>query len=218
MLKKLFIIYLITVVIYFVYQNNLRNSYQEKITPISADFAVNNSGSSSKPEGNVHKYNFFSDGYTNLNISSLEKYSLTAMVASKTNYTERWNSKIAPYDLALIWGRLMEPDCLKTVTYSQSGRWYYYRYTGDFPLDSSYIVSHSSNNHIIPASNAILKCLSVIKVGQVVSLEGYLVNIDGKDGNYDVLWHSSRSRTDSGDGSCELFYVNKISINGITYI
>lgn len=213
MLKKFFILYLIAVAIYFVYQNNLRLSYQDKIIPISADYVSNNSVAK-----NAQKYNFFSDGETNLNISALEKYSLTAMVASKTGYTLGWNSKIAPYDLALIWGRLMDPDCLKTVRYSQNGRWYYYHYSGDFPLDGSYIVSHSSNNHIIPASTAILYGLASIKVGQVISLEGYLVNIDGNDGGNTVWWHSSRTRTDSGDGSCELFYVNKISVNGKTYI
>lgn len=206
MQKKDFILIFIIVAIFFFYQQNNKTHHIDKIIPASVSSLSND-----------EKYNFYSDGYTKLNITPLEKYALTAMVVSKQHYTERWNAKIAPYDLALIWGRLMDPDCLKTVSYSQGDRWYYYQYTADFPMDKQYITSHSSNNHIIPASDAILDELDKINVGQMIYLEGYLVNIDGKDGDRNVGWHSSLTREDSGDGSCELFYVNKISVNGITY-
>ncbi len=207
MQKKDFIIFLIIIGIYFFYQqNHLPSTVNGRVqVPV---------GASDKGE----KYNFYSDNHTKLNISGMERYYVTAKVVSKANYSSGWNSKISPYDLALAWGRLMDPDCLSTVSYWQSNRWYYYRFTDKFPLDKGYIISHSSNNHIIPSNDTILKVLASVKVGQVITLDGYLVDIAGKDGNYNVGWNSSRSREDSGDGSCELFYVSRVIKDGKTYI
>lgn len=205
MSKNFFILCLMLFTVWFLYSNKDHLSQKQNIA----------AGSSQSKTG---AYNFYSDGETNLNITALEKYSLTAMVVSKKHYIFGWNSKIAPYDLALVWGRLMDQDCLNTVSYSQNGRWYYYRYNSEFPLDNQYIISHSSNNHIIPGTYSLLNKLDSIEVGQIISLEGYLVNIEGNDHGHNVWWHSSLTRNDSGDGSCELFYINKLSVNGLTYI
>jgi hypothetical protein len=44
------------------------------------------------------------------------------------------------------------------------------------------------------------------KRGEIVHMEGYLVRVDGPDG---FQWASSLSRSDTGNGACELFWVER---------
>jgi hypothetical protein len=151
-------------------------------------------------------------------ISALAKYDITALVVSKYNYWyDDWRAKVAPYDVALVWGDLAKPENEKYVTYSQFGRWYYYRWRGDSPYDENFIIRHSSNNHIIPANDIIKRAIASLRKRRAVRLEGYLVNVDGKEHGRPFWWHSSLTRDDTGDGSCELFYVNKVTTDGKTY-
>jgi hypothetical protein len=45
-----------------------------------------------------------------------------------------------------------------------------------------------------------------LRVGQIVTLDGYLVNATGPEGR---TWNSSLTRDDTGNGACELIYVEK---------
>lgn len=136
-------------------------------------------------------------------------YRIYAMVMSKRKYNWGWESQISPYDLALAWNKLMLPEYQKGIRYSQSGRWYHYVYSCEFPLPKSYIISHSSNHHIIPANENVKKALDKVKKRQKIYLEGYLVNIKGKFQGREVWWNSSMTRNDSGNGACEVLYLTK---------
>jgi hypothetical protein len=153
-------------------------------------------------------------------IYPVAKYKIAAVVASKKNYNSSWNGwegKLAPIDLALIWGKLPSPEYRKYIRYSQSSRFYFYRYELDSPVDKGYIGPHSSNHHIIPANDNIYRALKKLEEDQSVELDGYLVNIKGVYKGRDIWWNSSLTRTDSGDGACELFYVTKIRFGGNIY-
>lgn len=58
--------------------------------------------------------------------------------------------------------------------------------------------------HLIAADAAVDATLDRIREGHIVSLSGYLVNVEGDDG---WRWRSSLRRTDTGAGACELIYV-----------
>jgi hypothetical protein len=51
--------------------------------------------------------------------------------------------------------------------------------------------------------------LKRIRVGDVVSLEGMLVEADKANG---WRWRSSLARDDTGNGACELVYVQSLTI------
>jgi hypothetical protein len=51
--------------------------------------------------------------------------------------------------------------------------------------------------------------LKAARAGQLVHLKGMLVRADGKDGWH---WVSSLSRTDTGDGSCEVIWVESAQV------
>jgi len=144
-------------------------------------------------------------------------YSLSALVVSKRYYSSGWEAEISPMDLALAWGRMVEPDVDRHLSYSQNGRWYFYTYDGKTPVGKSYIASHSANNHIIPATPNLKAALNGVESDQMVSLEGFLVDVDGRMSGRTVWWRTSLSRTDSASGSCEIFYVTTARIGEKTY-
>lgn len=145
-------------------------------------------------------------------LTPVAKYKVSAMVVSKQGYRFGWQSRISPLDLALAWGDLAESEYDRYVTYFQNNRWYYFRYKADSPVDKQYIIAHSSNHHIIPATENINQALKGIRKKDKVKLEGYLVNVTGQYKGRDVWWNTSLSRSDTGNGSCELFYVTKAQI------
>jgi len=147
----------------------------------------------------------------------LAEYKLTGMVVSKESYSSGWESMISPYDLAIVWGKLAEPRYDRYLSYSQRNRWYFYTYKKGCPLDESYIVSHSSNNHIIPDNENIRRALKTIKRKDKVILEGFLGNVKGVYKGQGFYWNTSLARNDTGNGSCELIYVYKIRINENLY-
>jgi len=79
------------------------------------------------------------------------------------------------------------------------------------------VVAHSANNHIVPVNENVGRAVKSVKKKDAVVLEGYLVNIQGSYKGRDVRWNSSLSRTDTGNGSCELFYVTKVRIESKVY-
>ena len=150
-------------------------------------------------------------------LTPMAKYEISALVASRKNYSGMWTAELAPVDLALVWGKLADPEYDKFITYSQSNRWYYYRYKAGSPFDNNYVIRHSSNHHIIPASENILKAVKTLRSEDHIYLEGYLVNVRGTYRGHKVWWNTSLSRSDTGNGACEVFYVKKVKIDGNVY-
>lgn len=153
----------------------------------------------------------------NFTLTPMAEYRIDAMIVGTKQYSSDWNSQISPMDLALAWGGLAKADYNKYIEYEQRDRWYYYRYNKNSPFDSSYISNHSSNNHIIPATENLKRILLKMEVKQAVLLQGYLVNVDGASDGRTVWWRTSLTRTDTGNGACEIIYVKKAVINGLVY-
>lgn len=150
-------------------------------------------------------------------ITPVAEYKIAALVVSKKSYHDGWHAEIAPVDLALAWGKMAESGYDKYISYSQSDRWYVYEYEEESPFDDYYVITHSSNNHIIPADENIYKAIRSLKKKERVLLEGFLVNVKGRYKGEDFWWNSSSTRKDSGDGSCEVFYVKKVRIGTKVY-
>ncbi len=149
------------------------------------------------------------EGYT---ITGLAEYSLTAMVMSRSNYHVGREADLSQMDLVLAWGPLTQEPWLSKVKYWQDNRWYFYKWKED-ELENAIetIKNNSANNHIIiePGNPDIADVMLSVRKGDVVDLKGYLVRVEGAGGWH---WKSSLRRTDTGDHSCELFYVTSGSI------
>ena len=146
-------------------------------------------------------------------ITPVAEYSISARVVSTRSYKGKWTASLSKIDLALVWGKLSDKKMDKFISYKQRNRWYFYRYSPEFPLDNIYIITHSSNNHIIPSNYNLSLALKEISKNDLVEIKGYLVNVSGFSGRKKVFWTTSKSRNDSGDRSCELVYAKTIRIN-----
>lgn len=137
------------------------------------------------------------------------EFNIRARVLSRENYSWGSESDLSPVDLALGWKAMSDQSVLDRITITQGSRWYFTRYELPAPIGDQAIINNSSNMHMVPANKWILKKLREVRRGDLVRLKGFLVDIDGDAGFY---WRTSLRRDDTGQGSCELFYVNDIYI------
>lgn len=150
----------------------------------------------------------FADG--DFTITPLADFSLTARVLSREDYRFDRAAALSPTDLAFGWGRMSDSSVLARLDISQSNRWYYYHWDSDAPpIPKDEIIRSSANMHIIPADATVRAALKQVRPGDLVHLEGQLIEAHGKDGSD---WRSSMTRDDTGDGACEVVYVRKLAV------
>jgi hypothetical protein len=117
-------------------------------------------------------------------------------------------AELAPVDLALGWGPMSDTAVLEQIEISQSNRFYFWR-VAQFPIPRHDIEANSANMHMIPADTIVEDTLKGVRVGQVVRISGYLVEVAGADG---WRWRSSLTRDDTGNGACELVWVESVQV------
>lgn len=151
----------------------------------------------------AHAFNH--EGY---NVTPLANFAVEARVLSRKKYSLGREGALSPLDLALGWGPMSDNQVLEKIDISQRNRFYFWR-VEEFPIPKKEIIRHSSNMHMIPSDEQVSRQLAKVRKGDVVAITGQLVRIDADDGWY---WQSSVSRTDSGNGACELVWVKEVSI------
>jgi len=137
-------------------------------------------------------------------IKPLAEFSIKARVLS----VKRYSSDLSPVDLALGWGSMSDESIINNISITQSNRWYHW-YCEEFPIPRREIETNSANIHLIPAIPEITDQIKQVRKGNIVELHGYLVDVKGPDG---LRWKSSLTREDTGDHSCELIWVESISL------
>ncbi len=135
-------------------------------------------------------------------------FDITARVLSREDYSMGSDADLVPLDLALGWGRMSDTDVLARVEITQSGRFYYWR-VKEFPIPQREIEISSANMHMIPADAGVKRQLEQLRQGQVIHLEGFLVDASRADGWH---WKTSMTRADTGAGACELVYVESVAV------
>ena len=142
-------------------------------------------------------------------ISRKARFDIRARVLSKERYRFGTEAQLSPVDLALGWGPMSNEQVVGQLDISQGNRWYYFRYENTPPIPHPDILRHSSNMHMIPADRYTAKQLTSLRPGAIVSIQGYLVDVDRADG---WQWRTSMSRDDTGAGACEIVWVEQIFI------
>ena len=142
-------------------------------------------------------------------ITRKASFEIRARVLSKEPYHLGRTADLAPIDLALGWGVMSDTAVLSQIDISQSSRWYRTKYDLPPPISEQQIIFNSSNMHMIPARKDIERSLKKLREGDIVLIRGFLVDVDHDSGWY---WRSSMSRMDTGNGACELVYVESLSV------
>lgn len=139
---------------------------------------------------------------------ALAEYKIKARILSRNNFSVGKESKISPLDLALGWGHMSDQSVIDRIQITQSNRWYHWK-TDSYPISRNEIMLNSANVHIIPKDKIVEKIFNNVYKGSLVEMKGYLVEVKTDDG---WRWISSLRRDDTGGGSCELFWVEDVTI------
>ncbi len=139
-------------------------------------------------------------------VRPVARFQVEARVISTERYRFDRGAALSPVDLALGWGPMSNQAVLDQIDISQGGRFYRWR-VKSYPIPRQQIIEHSANMHMIPANDEVRKDLLAVRVGEIVHIEGYLVIATSEDGS---IWKTSLTRKDSGDGACELVWVENV--------
>lgn len=142
-------------------------------------------------------------------LQPLASFDLKAKVLSRERYRFDDAADLAPLDLALGWGRMSDEAVLQQLDIRQGNRWFFWQAKA-LPIPQGEISQSAANMHLIPADAFVKKQLLAVKRGQIVSLKGQLVEATRPGTGWS--WRSSLSRSDTGGGACEVFYVEQVGV------
>jgi len=137
------------------------------------------------------------------------RFQIRARVLSREDYNWGTEANLSPMDLALGWGVMSDQTVLDRIKVEQRSRWYFTSYDYPAPLPDQDIIRNSGNMHMIPSRPWLEDELKKIRRGDIVQLNGYLVDVDSESG---WRWRTSLSRNDSGNGACEIVYLESVVI------
>jgi hypothetical protein len=141
----------------------------------------------------------------------LHGYVLEGRVVSRREFRTDATSAVSPLDLGIVYGDLAEPGATDALSFSAGPRVLWTRWEPGVDLPRGWD-DQVTNNHLIPANQAINDALMAVEVGQEVRLSGYLVVVTGEDIR---PWRSSTRRDDSSlIGGCEIILVTGIEVLG----
>jgi hypothetical protein len=122
---------------------------------------------------------------------------------------KEWGDHINLMDLCVVWGGNAESGAYKNVSFSNN-QWECHWRWSSAQAGSAFNQNEVSNNHIVTDDPAVAKVLRSIRIGDQIRVQGYLVDyvIAGRAG----ARVSSETRTDSGNGACEVLYVESIDL------
>ena len=151
-------------------------------------------------------------GSRTFRITPRATYDVTARVGATERYRSGASGALIPWDFVLAWGAMSREPAWSHVSFLQTGRFYNWRC--DSTLEPSYVASHTANTHLIPATSCVASALAHVRRGDVVRLEGDLVDVEGP-GSF--TWKTSLTRTDTGPGACETLFVRAVTIGTRRY-
>ena len=137
------------------------------------------------------------------------QFSAEVRVLSRERFRLGPLADVSPLDIAVGWGPMSDSAVLAGLDISQANRFYFWHYDNEPPIPRRDIESHSANWHLIPANDGVWSQLRGLRVGDVVKLDGMLVNVENPEVG---TIRTSLRREDTGAGACEILYVQSASI------
>jgi hypothetical protein len=137
------------------------------------------------------------------------RFQVEARVLGRERYYLDSLADLSPVDLALGWGPMSDEVVLDQLDISQGERFVFAIPRGRLPITRTLFQLTFSNFHVIPANAAIERELKSLRRGQVVQLQGLLVDVFLPSGEH---WKSSLARTDYGAGACEIVFATSLAV------
>ena len=121
---------------------------------------------------------FERDGHV---LSALARFRVKARVLSVERYGRDRESRIAPLDLAIGWGALSDTKTFKGVDVAQAERRVVFK-SWDPKLPDEEVAAQVLNLHVIGADADIDRQLGKLRPGNIVQIQGWLVEAVAGDG------------------------------------
>jgi len=133
-------------------------------------------------------------------------------VDTSTKLLDEWDF-VVPMDVALVWGPVADPAVLRRLSFHLSERYVSWRFDGTPPVPQAVLESHISNNHLIPATEEVAREMKRVRPGDLVTLEGKLVDLEIRDASGALRRRAATSlrRDDVGSGACEQIYLEGVT-------
>jgi len=141
-------------------------------------------------------------------LKAVARFEIDARVLGRERYRLGRGADLSPIDLALGWGPMSDQSVIDQVSITQSRRFYWWK-VKQYPIPRRSIIEHSSNMHMIPADAEVRRTILSVRKGELITLSGYLVNVSHENG---FTWRTSRTRTDTGNGACEIVFVERVTV------
>ena len=135
------------------------------------------------------------------------RYTITAYALITDNTMKDAWSDVARLDIAFGWGPVAAPAVLRRLRFHLKRRYVSVRWGQTLPLGPQQVMNNLSNHHLIASGPEVAAELAKIRPGDLVTLEGDLVDLTVGD----RVLRTSLSRTDVGNGACEVLYVERVT-------
>jgi hypothetical protein len=139
------------------------------------------------------------------------RYRIRAWVVAKDRGFDDDAADVLTLDLGLAWGPVASPDLLRSLSFRLDTRYLSLRWSEALPLDGATLMRHVSNHHLVVPDAALRAYLDHAQVGDLVTLEGQLVDVT-LEGTSGRVVRSSLSRDDIGNGACEVLWVERAQL------
>jgi hypothetical protein len=125
---------------------------------------------------------------------------------------KEWNDHLNLMDLCVVWGGNAQSGAYREISFSNN-QWECSWSAGSMEAFAAFNMAEASNNHMVTDDPAVAKALRAIRIGDQVRVRGYLVDYTVfKDGRPNGTRVSSEVRTDTGNGACEVLYVESVDV------
>ncbi|MCF6253983.1 MAG: hypothetical protein L3J38_04465 [Thiomicrorhabdus sp.] len=168
------------------------------------------SGSKATVDAGPFQYKVAGKKFEFKDVTLLEKatYSVTAKVLSAERYYFDRHSNLSTWDVLIGWYNLSDETILNQIEFSQSDRQYQWHAPTQV-LSEQEIQRTSSNIHLIPENEEIAQKLKQIKIGQIIYLNGTLVDVDNPSGWH---WKTSVNQNDTGKKAGKILYLKEFEV------
>jgi hypothetical protein len=140
-------------------------------------------------------------------LTPVAEFDMVARVLSTERYRFDDVAFLIPLDVVVGWGEMSNAATVSELTVTQVSRRYYLGGPSGLPWSS--LFEQSANMHLIPSSGAVRHRVLSVRAGGTVHIWGKLVNVSLPNGG---RMNTSTVRTDTGDGACEILYVDSLMI------
>ncbi|MEO8595172.1 MAG: hypothetical protein ABI759_17765 [Candidatus Solibacter sp.] len=146
--------------------------------------------------------------YKGASVTALATFRVKARVLLTEHYSYGTEASVSPVDLTLGWRLMSNQEVLDGLRIYRMRRAYMWSARGSrLPASMDQIGDHSANMHMVPSTEELADRLRAVRQGDLVDIRGSLVEIRFPNGG---TWRSSLRRDDTGNGACELIWVDDL--------